>query len=112
MQQVAEQWNEQFIVAKQEQGMERKSVSEQVHENINKKRELEARVIRLDIAVYVPNKTTKEYSSEIDTLGKNQRENVKRQKTELKKAATQIMVGPTLSDERTKLLLTGNEIWI
>ena len=38
--QVAEQWNEKFIVAKQEQDIERKAVSEQVHENINKTQEL------------------------------------------------------------------------
>ena len=49
--QVAEHWNEKFIVAKQEQGMERKAVSEQVHKNINKTQELEARVIRLEIVV-------------------------------------------------------------
>ena len=38
--QVAERWNEKFIVAKQVQDMERKAVSEQVHENINKTQEL------------------------------------------------------------------------
>ena len=103
--QVAEQWNEKFIVAKQEQGMERKAISEQVNENINNTQELEAWVIRLEITVVMPNKTTKEYSSEIDTLRKNQRGKVDRLKTELIRGATNLMVDPTLSDERTKFLL-------
>ena len=59
MNQVAEHWNEKFIVAKQEQDMEIKAVSEQVHENINKTKELEARIITLETALVGSNKTTK-----------------------------------------------------
>ena len=63
----------------------------------NKTQELEARVIRLEIAVVVPNKTTKEYSSEIDTLGKNQRGKVKRLKNGIEAGTNELMVDPTLS---------------
>ena len=72
--------------------MKIEEVSEQVHENINKMQELEARTIMLETAVVESNKTTKEYSSEIKTLGKNQRGKVERLKTELKRGPTQVMV--------------------
>ena len=81
--------------------MERKAVSEQVHENISKTQELEATTMTLETALVEPNKTTKEYSSEINTLRKNQRGKVERLKTELKRGAMQMMVYPTLIDERT-----------
>ena len=85
--------------------MEIKAVSEQVHEDINKTQELEARKMTLETAVVESNKTTKEYSSEINTLKKNQCGEVERLKTELKRGATQMMVYPTQIDERTKLLV-------
>ena len=63
--------------------MERKAVREQAHENINKTQQLEARRIMLETAVVESNnKTTKEYSSERNTLEKNQRGEVERLKTE------------------------------
>ena len=87
-----------------------KAVNEQVHEDINKTQELEATTMTLETALVEPNKTTKEYSSEINTLKKNQRGKVERLKTELKRGATQMMVYPTQSDERTKLFKTVRRI--
>ena len=101
----AEHWNEKFIVSKREQNMKIKAVSEQVHENINKTQELEARTMTLETALVESNKTTTEYSSEINILKKNQRGEVERLKTELKRGPTQVIGYPTQIGERTKLLV-------
>ena len=90
--QLAEHWNEKFIASKQEQDVRRKTVSEQIWENINKTQELKARTTTLETAVVESAKSNKDYSGEMNTLKKDLCGEVERLRTEIKRRPAQMMM--------------------